>query len=207
MILSKTYDRTDKFDTTILGTVERHWASASPQHEARRWEYAMALEAFRDWRVRQLRPAAHGHFYDVGGAGSPFYLMVPGTFTIDPAVNVDLQTFVGTNALLADAVFCISVIEHVDDLDEFLYHLSCLVAPGGLLFLTTDFQPDEGPDDKHFHWMRKRIFTPFSLGAATGELILRDFTPLGDSADYRWHGPIEPDWGYSFASLALVKRA
>lgn len=205
MILSKTYDRTDTFDISIRATVERYWGSASPQHEARRWEYSMALEAFREWRVRQLRSAAHGHFYDVGGAGSPFYLMVPGVFTIDPAVNVDLQTFVGTNALLADVVFCISVIEHVDDLDQFLYHLSCLVAPGGLLFLTMDYQPDEGKDDKHFHWMRKRIFSPYALGSISGQLFRYDFRVLGE-ANWEWHGPIEPDWGYSFASLALVKR-
>ena len=54
---------------------------------------------------------------------------LPGTLEAIPTGSLDL-------------VFCISVLEHVDDVTEFLYHLGCLVAPGGLLFLTVDCRED-----------------------------------------------------------------
>lgn len=214
MTLSKVYDRTDSFDTSILGIVERHWDTT--QHESRRWEYAMALEAHRRWRFGRDdvgQPAQSP--VDIGGAGSPFHKMIEGTSIIDPALpgNYTLGDYVGAGTELSDAVFCISVIEHVDDLDQFLYHLSCLVAPGGLLFLTTDFcdgfhDPKEGgvPDVYHFHWMRKRIFNIFSMNQTAGAFYKRDFDMLGGlEADWKWHGPIE-NWGYAPASLALVKH-
>ena len=38
---------------------------------------------------------------------------------------------------------CLSVLEHVDDLDRFLYHLGCLVAPGGRLVAMKGLFPHE----------------------------------------------------------------
>ncbi len=42
---------------------------------------------------------------------------------------------------LFDAVFCVSVVEHVGRQDEFFAALVAMVAPGGVLVLTTDFHP------------------------------------------------------------------
>lgn len=219
MILSKVYDRTDDFDVSILGLIEA--VGLQGQHWSRRWEYGMALMALRIWK------ATHPQFnvgYDVGGGGSPFVQMIHdskqltvykdfGVIDPEPPSGFTLAQYVRTNPRLADAVFCISVIEHVDDLDQFLYHLSCLVAPGGLLFLTTDFcdgsydlKAGGVPDVYHWHWMRKRIFNVFSMNQTAGAFYRRDFEMLGGlEADWKWHGPIE-NWGYAPASLALVKR-
>ena len=174
--------------------------------EARRWEYAMALRALRN----QSRPPIVA--YDVGGSGSTFSEMFRVevgwqlTEVIDPAAEGghDLQTFLGGNPRLADCVFCLSVLEHVEDLDQFLYHLSCLTAPGGLLFLTMDcWNQIDVPDTAHFHWMRKRIFEV--PGWIDLMQPLRDFELLGNY-DLRYHDH-QLYGSYSVASLALRKRS
>lgn len=220
--LSKTLDPVDFIELAPeLAVVDQHFTSAREQHPMRRWEYAMALRAAAtvDFpRTKQIK------FVDVGGAGSPFVHMLQqqgwiGTI-VDPDAPIhtyqqfaawrgDLADYLVHRPCLTDAVFCLSVLEHVEDLDQFLYHLSCLVAPGGLLFLTMDVQEHMGPDDKHFHWMRKRIFSPWEIQENyiyedKEDRPFRDFSPLG-IVDPRWHGPQVYD--YSFASLALVKRS
>lgn len=220
LALSKTLDPADFAELAEeLAIVDTHFTSAREQHPMRRWEYAMALRAVREWQPAYT-PV---NVYDVGGAGSPFSamcgsLMIGDPIVVDPDVEphkgyrTPLAEFVRGGARLAQAVFCLSVMEHVDDLDQFLYHLSCLVAPGGLLFLTGDYcdgyytaKDDAGvPDHYHFHWMRKRIFNAYSWGMIAGILHRHSFVHLG-GVDVAWHGPQVYD--YTFASLALVKRA
>ena len=215
LALSKTLDPAD-FDqlTEELAIVDQHFTRDREQHPMRRWEYAMALRACTTWYdVTAKRP--QGPVIDVGGAGSPFWRMVnPYACTvIDPDGGVDLAEHLRLGGALASEVYCLSVLEHVEDLDRFLYHLSCLVAPGGLLFLTMDYREQEGPDTAHFHWMRKRIFAPSSYLGLVGDFpdahgfLDRDFQLLGGMDGRQpliYHGPQVYD--YTFASLALVKR-
>lgn len=199
-----------------LVIVDRHFQRAGEQHPHRRFEYAMALRAQSVWI------AQHGQMqrvYDVGGANSPFRYMVDSAgpvIIIDPDEPVPnsyrLDQYIAAGASVADGVFCISVLEHVDDLDQFLYHLSCLVAPGGLLFLTMDCCQTSGsvhsngwPEDRyHFHWDRKRIFDEFQRRLLRQRFIAREFQVFGDY-DERWYGPQVMD--YSFCSLCMVKRS
>lgn len=129
--------------------------------EARRWEYALALRALKTWETQTQ--AQTRRLVDVGGGGSAFRTMAEArgwvVRVVDPGETVDLATYLTTRPCLADAVVCLSVLEHVKDLPRFLYHLGCLVAPGGLLVLTMDCWDRPGPDTAHFHWMRERIFT------------------------------------------------
>jgi hypothetical protein len=208
MILSKVYDPADIFSKDIGMRVDEYWDGS--QHWSRKWEYAMALAAQKEWHQGSPAAAPQGPIYDVGGSGSPLWKMVNPYVVqvIDPREGDDLAETLRLGAGLASEVYCISVIEHVEDLDQFLYHLSCLVAPGGLLFLTTDFcdMPGKPEDVCHWHWMRKRIFNDSALrGAAYDLMKYGTFNLLGGVIDYRWHGPIET-WGYAPASLALVKR-
>jgi hypothetical protein len=220
LALSKTLDPADFTELAEeLKIVDQYFTSAREQHPMRRWEYAIALRAVREWHP----PVAPTVIYDVGGAGSPFssmldHIAMPANI-VDPDIEhhkgyrATLDEFVQGGSRLAHAVFCLSVLEHVDDLDQFLYHLSCLVAPGGLLFLTMDYANDLGDinsggwpiDNFHFHWMRKRIFNAWTLGrVVAGPLMQLTFSHLGD-ADLTWHGP--QVYNYTFASLALVKRS
>jgi SAM-dependent methyltransferase len=223
MILSTCYDPAD-YDHLVeeLAIVDR--IGIEGQHAARRWEYAIALRALRQWEGQQVDRLEIFRTWkvlvDVGGAGSNFcrLAMAEGwgpTITVDPRETVDLADYLLTQPrrpALADAVVCLSVLEHVDDLDRFVYHLSCLVAPGGLLCLTVDYCDDDTrtgwPEDTaHFHWMRKRIFNRGQL-----ERLRRDFRDLqlfdfGDAPVWQYGQPIEEGWGYTFASLILQKRS
>jgi SAM-dependent methyltransferase len=109
----------------------------------------------------------------------------------------------------ADFVACISVLEHVEDEDAFLCDLNFLLASGGVLFLTVDYDPTGAPEDKfQFHWMRKRIYNQQSLDslwAKLDRLGLRkfgevDYTPAPDQANNI------PGLGYSFASICMRKE-
>jgi len=138
----------------------------------------------------------------VGGAGSPFHRMVGGSaIVVDPKEGMDLAAYLDTAPRLSHAVFCLSVLEHVDDLDRFCYHLGCLVAPGGLLFLTMDHGTDL-PDQYHFHWDRKRIFDTKAweqIREKCGEF------ELFGGRDRTYHG--NQVYDFSICSLAMVKRA
>lgn len=197
-----------------LVIVDRHFESASRQDPARRWEYAMALRA-----SRRHNPLP-SDMYDVGGAGSPFLAMLHEQADewgaiIDPnepGASCTLAEAVTAGMPMGDQVFCISVLEHLApaDLDQFLYHLSCLVAPGGLLFLTMDCWDGEGPDTAHFASMRQRIFSMedwLGLGATFLEYHFSMFPADTDEwVDWEYHGA-QLYGSYSFASLALIKRS
>lgn len=213
--LSKTLHPDDLLQLTKeLRLVDEHFTTEAEQHPLRRWEYAMALAAVKAWD--HPKPALVA--YDVGGGGSPFPGMLADTIgshvqIVDPAYTPNaytLQELLQHNPRLGDVVTCLSVLEHVEDLDQFLYHLSCLVAPSGLLFLTMDYADDytdDWPEDRfHFHWMRKRIFNAYGWQLAVAEALQtqHQFALLGD-VDSRYHGAYVYD--YSFASLALQKRA
>ena len=206
--LSKMLDPADlDVLTEELALVDEH----PVPHPMRRWEYALALRAVHTWQASSGRVLNFA--YDVGGAGNHLKLIVGTEFqsyqVVDPA-DPDypraLSSFLDVNPILADVVFCISVLEHIEDLEEFVYHLSCLVVPGGLLFLTVDACADLSfpPDDHYANApVRHRIFNIPTLGALSAQFLRRDFTVFG-ALDYTWHGAHVAD--YTFASLAMVKR-
>lgn len=218
--LSKYYDPEQDLPelTEELMVVDEHFTKDSSQSEHRRWEYGLALRALDTWEQEGNRVS---RVVDVGGAGSPFWRMVGGgnVHVVDPETNRTLARQLEIDPYMAQAVFCLSVLEHVEDLDQFLYHLSCLVAPGGLLFLTMDCCGCEGKlyhtpenDPHHFNGMRNRIFTPGLLHTVAWTLEDLHFTPLDQLRDgFERYAPRlyggATDPGYSFASLALVKRA
>lgn len=211
--LSKTLDPADFAALAEeLKVVDQHFTKAMPQHAARRWEYAMAIRALDTWLETRRGKGTAGYSVDVGGGGSPFrYMVSDSMIVVDPAEadGQHLEAYLETAPRLSQTVFCLSVLEHVVDLPRFLYHLACLVAPGGLLFLTVDYCDDleatDWPIDRyHFHWMRQRIFSPRTLARwVLGSLAARDFEILG-TASYLDYQPTVYD--YSFASLALRRR-
>jgi len=185
-----------------LKVVEQYFTLADPQHESRKWEYAMAIRALDAWLDTRKGIGVAGHVIDVGGAGSPFWKMIgDSTIVVDPKDQGTLAEYLLSAPRLSHAVFCLSVLEHVDDLDRFCYHLGCLVAPGGLLFLTMDHGTDL-PDQYHFHWDRKRIFDTKAweqIREKCGEF------ELFGGRDRTYHG--NQVYDFSIASLALIKRA
>lgn len=208
LALSKTLDPEDYAQLQPeLKVVDRHFTKEREQHLHRKWEYSMALRAIDLWQGQSYAEATG---YDIGGAGSPFThmakLQVVDPDAADPAYRDTLEQFACAGAPLANVVTCLSVVEHVDNLNQFLYHLTCLVAPGGLLFLTLDCCdcPSPHTDTHHFHWMRKRILNRADWADVQYQLCRYQCRRMGDY-DPDWHGA--QVYNYSFASLAMVKRS
>jgi hypothetical protein len=189
-----------------LGVVDPLFQSASPQHPARRWEYAMALRA-----AGQVERAGHlpRMALDIGGAGSPLHRILDraGFFchVVDPQMGMDLAGAVAAG-MRAPFVTCVSVIEHTPVLERFLLDLREVVEEGGVLFLTADIwdQAEGVEDTADCHWMRERIFTPAQWDRLSRWFVARGFDLVG-GVDWTYHGDHlgEGDEGYSFASMAL----
>ena len=218
--LTKCMDLTP--DYILLGdqlkTVDEHFQVASPQHEARRWEYSMCLRAYQAWKA--TRPdVGKVVVADIGGAGSPLPRMLMakglGARVVDPKSKGNERPSTveayenSTPRPQHDVVTCISVVEHVKDehLENFLDALAGITAPGGLLFLTMDCwgrDPDE-KDTAMFHWMRARIYTVKTWQGLAREMVDRGFKLFG-APDWSYHGN-HVENAYSFASLCLQKGA
>jgi len=205
-LLSRTLDLTD-YDhfKEELRVVDAHGIDG--QHPHRRWEYALALHAIHRWSCAKERRVS-APVYDVGGAGSNFIHMLGewtdcDAYIIDPLVSEALEMFVRAGRQLADVVTCISVVEHIKDLDRFLYYLSQLVAPGGLVVLTMDFWNRCGPDLADNHDLRERIFCPKTYAQLRMQLTTLQLVTFG-GLDPSWHGAHVHD--YTFASLVVEKR-
>jgi Methyltransferase domain len=192
-----------------LEVVDPLFNSVAPQHDGRRWEYAMTIRAAGLVRRGGILPPLA---IDVGGAGSPLYRMLDrvgfSCHVIDPTLNMPLRTAV-EKQLSAGLVSCVSVIEHVKDLYEFIEDLKQVVDPGGILFLTSDIWDgrDEEKDAAHWHWMRERIFTPYTWGRLTGSFMADGGFDLVGGHDFTWTGHVLENWGYSLCSMALRRKA
>jgi SAM-dependent methyltransferase len=196
--------------TDELLTVDSLFMSAGIQHFARRWEYGMALRA-----AKQVPLEAVPLALDVGGTGSPLRAMLERDGflcqIIDPKEGTTLAE-ARVKKQSAPLVTCVSVIEHVDDVLSFICDLEQVVKPGGVLFLTSDAWDKEGAEDKaHWHWDRKRIWTP-----STWRALVENFESMGmkllGEADWRWQGEYleyqseSVHWGYSLCCMTLRKE-
>ena len=171
----------DAGDLALLGDQlaqmdEDHVLPSAPHQQ---WEEALALYATERWKaagcVEQHGYAADVHIGDLCHGGTP----------------------------LADVITCLSVLEHVESPERFLYHLSCLLAPGGLLVLTFAFWNRCGPDLASGAHTRKRIYCPKEVTVLRQQAALLHLQPFG-GVDPTWHGSQVDD--HSIASLVLEKR-
>lgn len=61
---------------------------------------------------------------------------------IDPVINMDLHTYrTADQHNEFDVIFSTSVIEHVNDDEQFIADICALLKPKGLCFITCDFKP------------------------------------------------------------------
>lgn len=212
---------------TLIGLLKDPHPLVTPeilegQHPIRAWEYSQALKALDLW-IGLHDPLESLLIADIGGAGSNFWHTFR-HYTTKPATAIDpnhvwssaeeaalffrdtLSAFKQQNPdQRFDAVFCLSVIEHVPskELQQFERDLCSLVKPGGLLVLTCDVG-EKHPDVCHFYWMRERIYTPAGLAALA--IVLQGMygmQPLTPPA-FRWEGPTVYD--YTVGCVAMVNR-
>lgn len=127
---------------------------------------------------------------------------------IDPNVNdLDISKFLSSNPDRKgtyDIVFSTSVIEHVEDDEQFVRDMASLIAPGGYGILTCDFNDAWSPGDPvpggDFRFYRSKDLGLRLLSAMSGCQLI-------DAPD--WDG-YEPDFEfancrYSFAAFTVQK--
>jgi radical SAM superfamily enzyme YgiQ (UPF0313 family) len=125
---------------------------------------------------------------------------------IDPTVNCDLDEFCRrprTKLGSYSVVFSTSVIEHVDDDEQFVRQIASLLRPGGVMVLTCDFNDAYVPGMKK-PTVDKRLYTRADLVrlvTAAGNCSLIDPPLWGLSEpDFEYEGST-----YSFATLVMGK--
>lgn len=182
------------------------------QHQARAWEYRLALHAIDTWWYPH--PVETPTVWDVGGAGSPLAWMIARQFglpvrIVDPAEDgCTLHGALTTAKVRPDIITSISTIEHVKGVGErtlFIHDLCRALQPGGLLFLTTDFWWDATRDIHQFHWMRDVIYND-----ETWPPVFSEDAPLrrfGGVATVRPASPTPVVYDYTFASACWIKEA
>lgn len=187
--------------------------SLAPELMARKIAAANIQQAFVFDAVRALAPAdarilSVGSFEDT--ACVALKMVGVAVEEIDPVINYDLDDFIARPSTVKqsyDVVFATSVIEHVEDDETFMRHLSELLKPNGVMILTCDYNDqykpgDEIPDVCHRMYTQKDFRERIIPSA-------RQCVPV-DNPD--WDCP-NPDFvlgnrfRYTFATLALRKSA
>jgi SAM-dependent methyltransferase len=194
-------------------------------HPSKQWEYPWALEN------AALEPASHVLDAGCGESIFPAYLVRRGHHVCACDIKLDWRTvdavaagYVEANLLdlpfedgQFDAVFCISVIEHLrrDQMSDVLWELNRVLRPGGRLLLTTDLCEDHrapmsyrGPDGTYpVNWsvFDRELLTQIILNhkgfAATGWPDLDvDWAAVKEQM-VRFHG-----YPYTSVGVALLKE-
>ena len=129
---------------------------------------------------------------------------------VDPAINIDLHSFrngkTTKDGLGFDIIFSTSVIEHVQNDEEFLDDICKLLNKGGVGILTMDFNNDYRPGDKLPH-SNIRFYTKKDLEFRLTKILTNNGCDLVDIPD--WSG--EPEFthdgcNYSFATFVFRKN-
>jgi len=92
---------------------------------------------------------------------------------IDPVLNIDLTTFAqGTNKKF-DIIFSVSVIEHVQDDEQFVEEICSLLKKDGLAVLTCDFKDNYIAGDPLIDTCC-RFYTKYDLCVRLQDILLKN---------------------------------
>jgi len=124
---------------------------------------------------------------------------------IDPENGYDLHSFIKAHNTKFDTVFSTSVIEHVDNDEEFIMDICSILNPGGYGILTTDFRDDYFVG-MPLPYSDKRFYTKNDLEIRLGNILSANSCSLIGNPN--WSG--NPDFwyqghNYSFATLVFMK--
>lgn len=124
---------------------------------------------------------------------------------IDPALNTDLHTYATQTEDRFDVVISTSVLEHVENDQEFLADAAHLLLPGGLGVFTMDFM-DEWTGGATPTTSR-RFYTHSDLGTRLRNVLLNNGCDLVDEPDYTEKDRFSwENFNYSFATFVFRKK-
>lgn len=195
-------------------------------HPHRYWEYGTAVQAFLSVYTESLDKK---EVLDIGSGWSPLgptlsYCYNVNVTECEPDVNACAMRL-GVNHVLHqarkkplqvhnwgfgnlpgkkyDAVFCVSVVEHlpVEVEDKCWQEMSDRLKPGGLLFVTADCVEVAGRAYQ-FDNLRVQNFLPEAFRSRIKKLQEMGLTPMG-RPDFRYHGAKVCD--YTFFRMGFVK--
>lgn len=183
---------------------------ASPEMMARKYNRANVQQGFIYCKVKELS-SEHSRILSVGSFEDTAYetLHKEGydIVGIDPVVNMGLSEFFRQNhgVNFYDIIFSTSVIEHVEDDENFLDQICKLLKPEGYGILTCDFRDDwkeGGPKPGE----DVRLYTKYDLVERLRSVLEKNNCDLVGEIDYSG----KPDFTYgvfeySFASYVFKK--
>lgn len=125
---------------------------------------------------------------------------------IDPQINMDLHTYYLHNVSRYDIIFSTSVLEHVENDEEFVGDICKLLNKGGVGILTMDFNNEYRAGDK-LPYSDLRFYTKHDLEFRLTKILTDNGCDLVDVPD--WSG--EPEFihdgcNYSFATFVFRKN-
>jgi len=170
-------------------------------------QQAFVLDIVRKWITYECKILSVGCFEDTAYE----YLMnTPNKdkveiVGIDPQINFDLHSYKGASGLF-DIVFSTSVLEHVEDDEEFVADICSLLKVGGAGILTMDFNDDYRVGDK-LPYSDLRFYTKHDLEFRLAKILTDNGCDLVDAPD--WSGTAEfthDGCNYSFATFVFRKR-
>lgn len=179
------------------------------EHHHRAWEYGIVLNALRSKEVKTI--------LDVGGGGSVFapaamlldfevtevdpgdvqFWIMAQSNTIQKMIGFEQQDFMYYRGPMADAVICISTLEHI--LDDISFFERLFDFAKKIVAITVDFSKDGLQKlDGHLRTYHKDDLIRLAKLARH-----HGFVPLGNKMDYDHFGEYVNN--YSFASLILER--
>lgn len=125
---------------------------------------------------------------------------------IDPFLNTSLSTFYKLTHDKFDIIFSTSVIEHVQDDEEFIAQICDLLKPSGLAILTCDFRNDFIKGDPKPS-EDCRLYTEYDLVVRLNRILNGNGCKIFGEINYSgepdfWYGMFH----YSFASYTFIKN-
>lgn len=185
------------------------------QHPLRKWEYAMALKAFRYWdknRSTAMMARVSDHGCCTGMLAPMMYWMGHDVRMYEVWAWGDQQNFAtwqmekmreaqgcGTYRWInkplgqlteddrgVDVAFCISTIEHISGFEHAFRQMCDTVDPGGMIFITSD-----SAEDEHDHYIANNVRAGTMFNKTVYEKLAgwgreMGFELMGGTADWSW---------------------
>lgn len=193
-------------DRTELAPLIADMFARCPEMMARKYPAANVQQAFVLNEVSKLQPSKILPMLCVGSAEDTAaeYLKVSGynVIGIDPEINVSLAEYKRIATTKFDVIFSTSVIEHVQDDEQFTRDICELLNKGGTAILTCDFREASGP----VHPLDFRFYKERDLLIRLGNIIKSYGCELIGEANWK-DAPnfVYEGYHYSFATWMFKK--
>lgn len=168
--------------------------------------FDMTLDRSEEFAVHDLSPftLCAGSYEDI--VGECLKIEKFAVIGIDPVLNCELHTFALRTSLKFDMVVSASVLEHVENDEEFVADCCNLLVHGGYGVFTMDFKADWTPGQP-VPYTSRRFYTPSDLTGRLRDVLRANSCDLVQEPDYTgrdrfiWDGI-----NYSFATWVFKKH-